>query len=587
MDVDFGSDMKIPNLSYPPWQSLGSINAPIHHESILNVDHVSHPELRSIDSLEEPLSDPFESVFNDSRTRNRPETVTSSSRLSRRNSNASSVRSDTSSQRSESGRRRSRDERMLEDLIEGVVISGSPHVAMNVTAATSSSSVAQASAASAITMKPLLNRGPFSPTEDALMIRCHFELGNKWMAISELMKLYGFPRADTSIKSRWGTLKKNGVMVDNGSIIPGSMEAESIILASRSLPPSRRSKLNRNVVDEDFLMEVLVHKQMQFEQELGLTNNSGGALSGSGDESVPSLPSSPIADPSNSSLTAESVTGSTRGSSEKKHTHSSLLIGIDKTPIAMFEPGDLPRLVDDDAAPAHWTSGSRAGAGPVAPVSAPPSTNAGVGGSSANHKQKRRHSGTKSKQLEPESDYDEVLDAEYEAAASVSSSTLPLPHLQQQQAQVVHALQSQQAKIQELQESILSLSKSLVPPVHSNAVPVRLPKVVASKDAFVQTDDLVFTMPVSSLTRIRDPSNPQQELVMFRADFKLNYGMPISFIDPINDLTFSPTSTSAETNNSQRNFQSSSLAPTPSAPQGMALDLQDPFIEDDSPFSTY
>jgi hypothetical protein len=341
-------------------------------------------------------------------------------------------------------------------------------------------------------------------------------------------------------------------------------------------------------------MEVLVHKQMQFEQELGLTNNSGGALSGSGDESVPSLPSSPIADPSNSSLTAESVTASTRGSSEKKHTHSSLLVGIDKIPIAMFEPGDLPRLVDDDAAPAHWTSGSRAGAGPVAPASVPPSTNAGVGvaGSSANHKQKRRHSGTKSKQLEPESDYDEVLDAEYEAAAaSVSSTTLPLPHLQQQQqqqqAQVVHALQSQQAKIQELQESILSLSKSLVPPVHSDAVPVRLSKLVASKDAVVQTDDLVFTMPVSSLTRIRDPSNPQQELVMFRADFKLNYGMPISFIDPINDLTFSPTSTSAETNNSQRNFQSSSLAPTPSVPQGMVLDLQDPFIEDDSPFSTY
>ena len=60
-------------------------------------------------------------------------------------------------------------------------------------------------------LSPSVNRAPFTPEEDLLLMQKYQELGAKWVSISKSFN----NRTDISVKSRWMVLKRRNVTMDS------------------------------------------------------------------------------------------------------------------------------------------------------------------------------------------------------------------------------------------------------------------------------------------------------------------------------------------------------------------------------------
>ena len=61
-------------------------------------------------------------------------------------------------------------------------------------------------------LDPSINKGPYHPDEDAIILEAQERLGNKWSQISQLLK----GRTEDSVKIRWKSLKQNPTKAQSG-----------------------------------------------------------------------------------------------------------------------------------------------------------------------------------------------------------------------------------------------------------------------------------------------------------------------------------------------------------------------------------
>ena len=112
-------------------------------------------------------------------------------------------------------------------------------------------------------LSPRVNTDPWTPEEDALLVKRQREIGSHWVRIAAT-----FPgRTDTSIKNRWNIIKRRALIDLKHSVILGNAELQAAVM-EKSLPSpmplgnqspksSESRAANSFGIDEDFANAIL------------------------------------------------------------------------------------------------------------------------------------------------------------------------------------------------------------------------------------------------------------------------------------------------------------------------------------------
>ena len=93
-------------------------------------------------------------------------------------------------------------------------------------------------------LDPLLNKGPWTPREDARLVELQARFGNKWVKIAEHMK----GRSENGIKNRWNSAKRRRGGVDKRKGNSGKKAGSGAHGQEGALSKKRKASANLDAV---------------------------------------------------------------------------------------------------------------------------------------------------------------------------------------------------------------------------------------------------------------------------------------------------------------------------------------------------
>ena len=128
-------------------------------------------------------------------------------------------------------------------------------------------------------LSPNVNRTPFTPNEDILLLEKFNEYGTKWVLISKFFN----NRSDTSIKSRYLVLKRRGVTLDflrthDAAYLPQKLQKgkKTQQVVSQNVPYQQNLMFYQQQMQQMFQMQQmqLMQQQQVEEQPIAKTQQS-------------------------------------------------------------------------------------------------------------------------------------------------------------------------------------------------------------------------------------------------------------------------------------------------------------------------